>query len=52
MSMEMEFVFLSTMLASLVILAKGIALIRRDIDDLKDLIEKKLFSLNNVKTPQ
>ncbi len=40
--MEIEFVFLFTMLGGIVVLGKGIALIRRDIDELKELINKKL----------
>ena len=41
--MEIEFVILLiTMLATFVVLGEGIALIRRDIDKLKELINKKL----------
>ena len=39
--METEFVLLFTMLASLILLGKGIALIRRDIDDLRKIINKQ-----------
>ena len=40
--MEIEVVILFTMLAGIVILGKGIALIRKDIEELKELINKKL----------
>ena len=40
--MEIESIILFTILAGIVVLGKGIALIRRDIDDLKELINKKL----------
>lgn len=36
-----EFVLLFTLLACFVILAEGVSLIRKDIDDLKELIDKK-----------
>lgn len=40
--MEIEVVILFTMLAGIVLLGKGIALIRKDIEELKELINKKL----------
>lgn len=38
----METIILFTVLVGLIILGKGIALIRQDIDELKELINKKL----------
>lgn len=40
--MEIEIIILFTILASLVVLAEGIVLIRKDIKKLKELIDKKL----------
>jgi len=38
----METIILFTVLVGLIILGKGIALIRKDIEELKELIDKKL----------